>query len=40
MDSVPSKQQAVTSFALNDKEGREKSLGPNHQVNVHAALGI
>jgi hypothetical protein len=40
MDPVPSKQQVVNSFAFNDKEGCEQSLGPDHQVHVHAALGI
>jgi hypothetical protein len=40
MDPVLPKQQAVSSFAFNDKEGREHSLGSDHQVHVHAALGI
>jgi hypothetical protein len=40
MDPVPSKQQAISPFALNDKEGHEQSLGSDHQVHVHAALGI
>jgi hypothetical protein len=40
VDPVSSKQQAINPFALNDKEGREQSLGPDHQVHVHAALGI
>jgi hypothetical protein len=40
MDPVPSKQQAVRSFALNDKEGCELRFGPNHQVHMHAALSI
>jgi hypothetical protein len=40
MDPVPPKQQAIGSFAFDDKEGCEQCLGPNHQVHVHAALGI
>jgi hypothetical protein len=40
MNPVPSKQQAISSLALNDKEGREQSFGPSHQIHVHAALGI
>jgi hypothetical protein len=40
MDPVPSKQQAICPFALNDKEGCEQSLGPDHQVYMYAALGV
>jgi hypothetical protein len=40
MDPIPSEQQAISSFAFNDQEGREQSLGIDHQVHVHAALGI
>jgi hypothetical protein len=40
MNPVLSKQQAVSPFVFNDKEGREQGLGPDHQVHVHAALGI
>jgi hypothetical protein len=40
MDPVPSKQQAICPFALNDKEGREQSLRPDHQVHMNAALGF
>jgi hypothetical protein len=40
VDSVPPKQQAIGSFAFDDKEGREQCLGPNHQVHVHAPFGI
>jgi hypothetical protein len=40
MNPDPSKKQAVNSFAFNDKEGREQSLGPDHQVHMHAALDI
>jgi hypothetical protein len=40
MDPVPPKQQAIGSFAFNDKESCEQSFGPDHQVHVHAALGI
>jgi hypothetical protein len=40
MDPVPSKQQAICPFALNDKEGREQSFRPDHQVHMHAAHGV
>jgi hypothetical protein len=40
VDPVPPKQQAIGSFAFNDKEGREQSFGPDHQVHVQEALGI
>jgi hypothetical protein len=40
MDPIPPKQQAVSSFAFNDKEGHGQSLGSDHQVHLHAALGI
>jgi hypothetical protein len=40
MDPILSEQQAISSFAFNDKEGREQSFGPDHQVHVHAALCI
>jgi hypothetical protein len=40
MNPIPSEQQAVSPFALNDKEGREQSFGRDHQVHMHTALGI
>jgi hypothetical protein len=40
MDPFPPKQQAIGSFAFNDKEGRKQCFGPDHQVHAHAALGI
>jgi hypothetical protein len=40
MDPVPPKQHAIRSFAFNNEEGCEQSFGPDHQVHMHAALGI
>jgi hypothetical protein len=40
MNPVPSKEQAIRPFALNDKEGCEQSFRPDHQVHMYTALGV
>jgi hypothetical protein len=40
MNPVPSRKQAICPFALNEKEGREQGLRPDHQIHMYTALGV